>query len=240
MLFLQENKTGGNAMASKRIDWKTLEPALRKLKKDEVLHVLRDAYEALPASRVVSVFSEYVDLTTLDAPARSSKSPAPQRLLETVQRFHAESLKGRYYESFNVNSKNYMETSEGTELWMRECRQLFDTCVEHSGKGHHAEVRTAMDLLFELLEQLDRGDDEIVFFADEGGSWQVGINNGKVLPAYFISLAAVAEPETYAARVAEIIDEHASYEAEKFLKVARKVANDAQRSALKNNEPVKG
>ena len=33
-------------MASKRIDWKTLEPALRKLKKDELLHVLRDAYEA--------------------------------------------------------------------------------------------------------------------------------------------------------------------------------------------------
>lgn len=76
------------------------------------------------------------------------------------------------------------------------------------------------------------GDDEIVFFADEGGSWQVGINNGKVLPAYFTSLAAVAEPETYAARVTEIIDEHASYESDKFLKVARKVADAAQRSAL--------
>ncbi len=40
-------------MASKRIDWKTLEPALRKLKKDELLHVLRDAYEAqrLPQQR---------------------------------------------------------------------------------------------------------------------------------------------------------------------------------------------
>ncbi len=40
-------------MASKRIDWKTLEPALRKLKKDESLHVLRNAYEAqrLPQPR---------------------------------------------------------------------------------------------------------------------------------------------------------------------------------------------
>ena len=132
-------------MASKRIDWKTLEPALRKLKKDELLHVLRDAYEALPASRVVSVFSEYVDLTRLDAPAHSRKSSAPKGLLEAVQRFHAESLKGRYYESFNANSRNYMETSEGTELWMRKCRQLFDTCVEHSGQGHHAEVRSTMD-----------------------------------------------------------------------------------------------
>lgn len=110
-------------MASNRIAWKTLEPALSKLKKDELLHVLRDAYEALPASRVVVVFSEYVDLTTLDASARSSKRPAPRRLLEAVQRFHAESLKGRYYESFKVNSKNYRETSEGSELWIRECRQ---------------------------------------------------------------------------------------------------------------------
>jgi hypothetical protein len=117
---------------------------------------------------------------------------------------------------------------------MRECRQLFDTCVEHSGKGDHGEVRTAMDLLFELLEQLDRGDDQIVFFADEGGSWQVGINHGKVLPAYFASLAAVAEPEEYATRVAEVIEEHASYDSETFLKAARKAANHAQRATLKN------
>jgi hypothetical protein len=221
-------------MASNRIAWKTLEPALSKLKKDELLHVLRDAYKALPASRVVVVFSEYVDLTMLDAPARSSKRPAPRRLLEAVQRFHAESLKGRYYESFKVNSKNYRETSEGTELWIRECRQLFDICIEHSQQGHHAKVRAAMDLLFELLEQLDSGDNEIVFFADEGGSWQVGINNRKVLAAYFASLAAVAEPEEYAARVVEVIEARASYDSEKFLRAARKAANHAQRSALKN------
>lgn len=219
-------------MAIKRIEWKTLEPALRRLKKDELLHVLREAYDALPASRAVSVFGEYVDLTARNAPARSGKRATPRRLLEAVQRFHADSLKGQYYESFNVNSKNYMETSEGTELWMRECRQLFDTCVEHSGKGHHADVCRAMDLLFGLLKQLDSGDDEMVFFADEGGSWQVGVDNGNVLPAYFTSLAAMTEPEAYAARVVEIIDAHASYSAEKFLKAARKVANAAQRSAL--------
>ena len=220
-------------MASNRIAWKTLEPALSKLKKDDLLHVLRDAYEALPASRVVAVFSEYVDLTRLDAPVRSRKSPARRQLLEAVQRFHAESLKGRYYESFNVNSKNYRETSEGTELWIRECRQLFATCIEHSEQGHHADVRTAMDLLFALLEQLDSGDNEIVFFADEGGSWQVGMDQEKVLPTYFTSLAAVVEPEVYAARVMEIIDAHGAYNAAKWLKAARKVANATQRSALR-------
>jgi hypothetical protein len=89
-----------------------------------------------------------------------------------------------------------------------------------------------MDLLFELLAQLDTGDDEIIFFADEAGSWQVGIDDEKVLPAYFASLAAVAEPEEYAARVAEVIEERDSYASEKFLKAARKAANGAQRKAL--------
>jgi hypothetical protein len=97
--------------------------------------------------------------------------------------------------------------------------------MEHSEQGHHADVRTAMDLLFALLEQLDSGDNEIVFLADEGGSWQVGMDPEKVLPTYFTSLAAVVEPEVYAARVMEIIDAHGAYNAAKWLKAARKVAN---------------
>jgi hypothetical protein len=60
-----------------------------------------------------------------------------------------------------------MDKSEGTELWISECNQLFDKCVELSGKGHHAEARKAMDLLFELLHQIDSGSDDIIFFAQE-------------------------------------------------------------------------
>jgi len=219
-------------MARKRIDWETLEPALRKRKKEELLKVLRDAYQALSASDVVSVFGAYVDFTTLDLQSSSRKSMAQHRLLEAVQNFHAKSLAGQYYESFQVNSKNFMEKSEGTELWISECNQLFDKCVEFSGQGHHAEVHSAMDLLFELLAQLDTGSDEIIFFADEPGSWQVGINDDKVLPAYFTSLAAVAEPEDYAVRVMEVIKEHGSYASENFFEAARKAANEAQRKAL--------
>lgn len=215
-------------MARKRIDWEALEPALRKLKKEELLEVLGEVYQALPASGVVSVFSAYVDLTTLDLPSPSRK----RRLLEAVHSFHAASLAGHYYESFRVNSKNFMEKSEGTELWIRQCNQLFDKCVELSRQGHYAEVHTAMDLLFELLAQLDTGDNEIIFFADEAGAWQVGIDDEQVLPAYFTSLAAIAEPQEYAARVAEVIEERSSYASGKFLKAARKAANAAQRKAL--------
>jgi hypothetical protein len=225
-------------MARKRIDWEALEPALRRLKKEELLQVLHHAYRELPASRVVSLFGEYVDLTTLHSPPLARNDAAPRRLFKAVQKFHADSLAGQYYESFRVDSRNFMDKSEGTELWISECNQLFDKCVELSSKGHHAEARKAMDLLFELLHQVDSGSDDIIFFADEGGSWQVGVNEEKVLPAYFRSLAAVAEPDEYAARVLEVIEERGSHDREKLLKVAWRDANEAQRQAL-NTSPRK-
>ncbi len=219
-------------MARKSIAWETLEPALRKLKKAELLQVLQEAYQALPASRVVSVFSQYMDLAALNSPPPSQKSPAPRRLLEAVQQFHAASIAGQYYESFNVNSKNFQRTSAGTARWIRKCNQLFNHCVKLSDQGHHAVVRTAMDLLFELLTEIDTGSDTIIFFADEGGSWQVGIDNNTVLPAYFTSLAAVAEPQEYAARVKAVIHAQVFYDKETFYKAARKAANPSQQRAL--------
>lgn len=35
-------------MTRKRIDWETLEPTLRKLKKEELLQVLHDIYQLRP------------------------------------------------------------------------------------------------------------------------------------------------------------------------------------------------
>lgn len=220
-------------MARRRIDWEVLEPAFRKLKKDDLLQVLHDAYQELPASRVVSVFGAYVDLMALESPPTNAKGAAPGRLLKAVERFHTDSLAGHYYESFNVNSKNFMDTSEDTDLWISECNQLFDKCVQLSAEGHHAETRSAMDLLFELLAEIDTGNDEIIFFADEGGSWQVGLDDEKVLSAYFSSLAGTATPEEYANSVRNLIEERDAYNHDKFLKSARKVANAAQRKALK-------
>ena len=123
-------------MARRRIGWQVLEPALRKLRKDDLLQVLHDAYQELPASRVVSVFGVYVDLLALESPLTSAKGAAPGRLVKAVERFHTDSLAGQYYESFNVNSKNFMDTSEGTDLWISECNHLFDDCVQLSAKGY--------------------------------------------------------------------------------------------------------
>jgi len=65
--------------------------------------------------------------------------------------------------------------------------------VINAKKSNPVEVRQAMDILFGLLNHLDEGNDDVIFFADEGGSWQVGVDWARVLPAWFKVLSATAE-----------------------------------------------
>ena len=120
-----------------------------------------------------------------------------------MKRFEKASLAGEYYESFSVNSKNYTQQSRGTSAWIAEYGRLLDRCVNDAKKGRPAEVREAMDVLFGLLNHIDKGNDDVIFFADEGGSWQVGVDWARVLPVWFKVLSATAEPEEYAGRITD-------------------------------------
>ena len=99
-------------------------------------------------------------------------------------------------------------------------------------KGNPAELREAMDILFGLLNDLDKGHDDIIFFADEGGSWQVGVDWAKVLPVWFKVLSATAEPEEYAERITALLSCHYHYGRDKMLAIARRTATTHQRNAL--------
>jgi hypothetical protein len=218
------------------VEWEMLRVALTRLRKDELVEVLRMAFETLPQARITEVFGDHIDLEAIaGSPGRSMSA---DRLLQTVRAFHRDNLKGKYYEGFNVNSKNYMEKSEGTRQWIREINKLFEQCVAVGGKGHHRQVREGMDLLFDLLHRVDDGED-FVFFADEQGSWQVGVEYEKIFPAYFAALAATVEPTDYADRVLELIGMFESYNRDRHLRSARKVASLDQKRALKQ-KPGKG
>ena len=71
-------------MAKRLINWEVLEPALRKLKKDDLLKVLHDAYKQLPASRVLSVFGEYVDLLALESPPYQCERCCPRPFAQSL------------------------------------------------------------------------------------------------------------------------------------------------------------
>ena len=86
--------------------------------------------------------------------------------------------------------------------------------------------------LFGLLDPIDKGNDDVIFFADEGGSWQVGVDWPKVLPAWFKVLSATAEPTEYAERIAALLFRHYSYGRDRMLVIARRTATPDQRKAL--------
>ena len=109
------------------------------------------------------------------------------------------------------NSKNYMEESAGTSAWITEFRRLLDRCVINAKERNPVEVRQGMDILFGLLDHVDECLDDVMFFADEGGSWQVGVDWEKVLPVWFKVLSATAEPQEYATRIATVLSSHYSH-----------------------------
>jgi hypothetical protein len=149
-----------------------------------------------------------------------------------VKRFEKASLAGEYYEPFFVNSKNYREQSAGTSAWIAEYSRHVDRCVISAKESNPTGLREAMDILFGLLDHLDKGNDNIIFFADEGGSWQIGVDWTKVLPVWFKVLSATAGPEEYAKRITAMLSRHYPYGRDKMLAIARRTATQEQRKAL--------
>jgi hypothetical protein len=215
-------------MADRRIDLAKLRVALRGLSDRQVRYIFEEMIDVLPQAKLVKLLKPLVDPATL-RPDSSAKG----RLLADVKAFEKASRAGEYYEGFAVNSKNYREKSGGTRAWIAECERLLDRCTAAVGKTGPDEVCQAFDILFALLDRIDEGVDDIVFFADEGGSWQVGVNWEKVLPAWFTCLSATAGPEEYVRRVVEMIEEHGNYGRDKYLARARRIATPAQRKALR-------
>lgn len=170
-------------------------------------------------------------MVRLDELAEENRGAAP--LLDEVRKFHEASLRGEYYESFGVNSKNFMEKSKGTEAFIAEFDRLAGKCVRAAGKGPRSPVREAFELLFALLRRIDEDPDSVVFFADEAGSWQVGVDWRKALPAYFRCLADGASGDDFAREVDRAIAGFAGYDRPRHLAAARRAGNAEQKAALR-------
>lgn len=210
-----------------RIDRDKLRSAVCRLDNDRIRNMLDDAIGMLPPAKLEKLAGQYLDCNSLQA-----SGPTCADVLAEVKAFEKASRAGKYYESFAVNSKNYMEVSGGTRAWIAECTRLLDRCVKAGGKGNPAETYGAFERIFALLARIDECMDDIVFFADEGGSWQVGVDWPKVFSAWFACLAAVAEPDEYARRVVDRVDCFAQYARDTHLTTATSLASAAQAKAL--------
>jgi len=211
------------------IDRDKLRAAIRKLGQEYVFYMLDDTIDLLPPAKLHQIAKKYLDLKIL-RPDSEIKSKA--NLLIAVKDFDKASRAGEYYESFMVNSKNYMEQSTGTTAFIAEYRRLLNRCVAEEKKAKPAEAREAFDILFGLLDYIDECNDDVIFFADEGGSWQVGVDWDRVLPPWFRVLSSTAAPGEYAERITALLEHHYNHGRDKMLAVARKNATPEQRQAL--------
>ncbi|MFC1641073.1 hypothetical protein ACFL5O_00065 [Myxococcota bacterium] len=211
------------------IDRDKLRAAVRKLGHEYVFYMLNDAIDMLPRTKLHQLAQKYLDVESLRP---DGKNGAKANLLAAVKTFDQASRAGEYYESFMVNSRNYMEKSTGTTAWISEFGRLLNRCVAEHRKVRPSESREAFDVLFGLLDYIDECHDDVIFFADEGGAWQVGVDWERVLPPWFRALSATAPPSEYAERITTLLRHHCAYESDSLLAVARKIATAEQRKAL--------
>ncbi|MGB5711733.1 MAG: hypothetical protein WBM44_12600, partial [Waterburya sp.] len=198
------------------IDISLLRDSIRtELEIEELLSLLDRAIELIPQERLPELIEGFFDLDLLSVDELSEQS-----LLEDVLEFHSDSLAGLYYDDFEVNSKNFMERSRGTINWIAEHERLMNRCLIESREGDLEQMRQAFELLFNLLDEVDECRDDIIFFADEAGAWQVGVEWDEVLPCYFKVLAAVGQPSEYASGVIKIVKSHANYNSDNYFKLA--------------------
>ncbi len=198
------------------IDNDKLRAAVRKLGREYVFSMLDDAIDLLPPAKLSKIAKKYLDVKNL-RPDIETKT----NLLAAVKAFDKASRASEYYESFMVNPKNCMEQSTGTTAWIAVYRRLLDRCVAEETKASLAEVRAAFEILLGLLAYIDECNDDVIFYADEGGSWQVGVDWERVLPPWFRVLSATATPGEYAERISSLLEHHYDYGRDKMLAIAR-------------------
>ena len=210
-------------MSGGELDLQRIRRVIRGSGSETIFFLLDDALSLLPPAKLRQLLAQYLK------PEQFVSEVAVKRdLLAEVQAFQKACLAGEYYEVYDVNSKNCTQTSLGTLAWIADFRRLLFRCAEQSKKRNVAGVRRAFDILFELLDRFDDGDNRIVFFADEGGAWMVGIDWNQVLPAWFRVLAATTDPAEYARRFETFVDRYCNYQRAELLAEARQVATPSQ------------
>jgi hypothetical protein len=88
------------------------------------------AIDLLPDDAFPELIADYVHLRDVLA----DEATLPD-VLRAIRESHRESMAGPYYQSFNVNSRNYMEKSRGTETFIAEHSRLVEACLRAERAG---------------------------------------------------------------------------------------------------------
>ena len=214
-------------MDDRPIDREKLRTAIRMLGGEYIFYMLDDAITLLPEAKLRKLIGNYLDATDL-----CSDGTKKRNLLADAKAFQKASLSGSYYNGSTGRGKNRDEDPIETLSWIADCRRLLDRCAKQTSRRNAAEVCQAFEIVFGLLDHIDECHDDVVSFADEGGSCQMGFDWENVLPVWFNALSATVEPAEYARRIDAVLNRHYAFGRTRMLAVARNTATPAQCQAL--------
>ena len=210
------------------IDFTAVRAELRALDRGALLIIAERAIELMPAAQLSTLLSDYVRVETSPTEA----SHAPVSLPDEVRVFYDTAMAGKYYETVEINNRGGQKQSEGTDAFIAEFHRLLQKCIQAAQQEVPAGLRESFEFLFGLLRQVDEGNDDVLFFADDGSSLDVGVNWCAALPAYFNCLAKTSSPEEFARTVDKAVADFVDYDRPWYTDAARKVGSDVQRIAL--------
>jgi hypothetical protein len=190
-----------------------------------LLTLLQHAYREMSVAQRRVVFGSIVK-------GVPSSSVNGNELLKRIKIFHTDSLAGKYYAPFAINSKNFAHIPEETEEWFEVLDDLLADSAKLTVQGDHALAVECFGLLYQLIGRMEKGEELV--FADELGSWMIPGEEKKYIAAYLSSLATVTTPEAFTATVLPLIrrDSIQSFSGQVY-SVAIRVADKEQGAYLK-------
>lgn len=197
------------------------------LTRGNLLIIVERVTELLSTGKLNALLADFMPLNEVDV------TSAPPSLFDKVRTFHAASLGGEYYEAFRGHSNNGYDQSRGTDAFIAEFDRLMRQCIRAAKTAPPLAVREAFEWLFDVLRHIDKGNDDIIFFVDDGGTLDVGVDWQTVFPVYFRSVAKTASAHVFAQMVDQVIRDFADFERPTHLQAARRAANPAQKAALR-------
>jgi hypothetical protein len=137
-----------------------------------------------------------------------------------------------YYAPFAINSQNFSDIPEETDAWFEQLDNFLARSTLLSDQGQHHDACTCFGLLYELIEQMERGEE--IVFAEEVGSWMIPGDEKVYLRAYISSLAATTTPEDFAEAMVPLLrrDSYGAF-VHKVYTTAIRAANTRQKAQLK-------
>ena len=207
------------------MDEKQLFNFLNKQRESVLIELLQSAYNEMDTKQRRAVFRNIIKPT-----------PKPsidwKQLLKKIKDFQKNSLSGKYYASFEINSKNYTYIPEETEEWFEKLNALLAASTQLSEQNNHFHAVECFSILYDLIDKMEYGEE--IIFAHEYGSWMIPGDEKIYLKAFLISLAAIKDPKEFTDASIPLIKRDSSMSfADRVYSTAISIANKEQKVFLK-------